>query len=64
MSASNEHTHTCTRCGKDFACWCSNEYEMGDERMCNTCGAQYRRIREAHNFKSYKGIQRPNNWRR
>ena len=64
MSATNEHTHYCARCGNVFQCWCTNEYEMSEERMCHTCSNQYRRIKDAHNFKNFKTLQRPNSWRR
>jgi predicted RNA-binding Zn-ribbon protein involved in translation (DUF1610 family) len=64
VSTSNEHVHYCTRCGVNFTCWCSNEHEMSEQRMCNQCGNQYRRIAEGRNFKNYKSLQRPNRWRR
>jgi hypothetical protein len=64
MSASNEHTHYCTRCGVVFQCWCSSQDEFSEQRMCNQCGNAYRRIGEARNFKNHKALQRPNHWRR
>jgi predicted RNA-binding Zn-ribbon protein involved in translation (DUF1610 family) len=66
MSATNEHTHVCTRCGNTFACWCSSPDDLGDQRMCNQCGAIIHRIRDAPRSYSTKlrfpGAQR--RWRR
>jgi len=60
-----DHEHVCCRCGISFTCWCTQPVDGGD-RMCPTCGEQYRRLKDAPRSKStklvYSGAQRKH-WR-
>lgn len=58
MSTLDKHCHECGLCGRDFWCRCTVSLEWDDQRGCPECANNYRRIRDARTFSSYRTLKR------